>query len=180
MMQLSVSPLKAVGFAVAMAAASMANATTTDLGTLSPGYSNYFSVARLGTFEDFYNFSLAETVSFSEKRTITFTIDEAFNEVRSGFYNLSRALYDAATNTEIAWSSYVDHGQVYYYNNLGPGDYYLKVTGEGWQASEFVPDPRYNALINVTAAVPEPETYAMLLAGLGLIGTIVKRRSQGF
>ena len=24
--------------------------------------------------------------------------------------------------------------------------------------------------------VPEPETYAMLLAGLGLIGTVVKRR----
>jgi hypothetical protein len=30
---------------------------------------------------------------------------------------------------------------------------------------------------NVTLAVPEPETYAMLLAGLGLIGTIARRRS---
>jgi hypothetical protein len=28
----------------------------------------------------------------------------------------------------------------------------------------------------VTAAVPEPETYALLLAGLGLVGTIVRRR----
>ena len=28
----------------------------------------------------------------------------------------------------------------------------------------------------ITAAVPEPETYAMLLAGLGLIGTIARRR----
>ena len=26
------------------------------------------------------------------------------------------------------------------------------------------------------AAVPEPESYALLLAGLGLIGTVVKRR----
>lgn len=26
------------------------------------------------------------------------------------------------------------------------------------------------------AAVPEPETYAMLLAGLGLVGAVVKRR----
>lgn len=29
-----------------------------------------------------------------------------------------------------------------------------------------------------TTAVPEPETYAMLLAGMGLIGSIVKRRKQ--
>ena len=28
-------------------------------------------------------------------------------------------------------------------------------------------------------AVPEPETYAMLMAGLGLIGTIARRRKQG-
>lgn len=30
----------------------------------------------------------------------------------------------------------------------------------------------------ITAAVPEPETYAMLLAGLGLMGTIARRRRQ--
>lgn len=29
----------------------------------------------------------------------------------------------------------------------------------------------------VVTAVPEPETYAMMLAGLGLIGTVVRRRS---
>ncbi len=30
----------------------------------------------------------------------------------------------------------------------------------------------------MTAAVPEPETYAMLLAGLGLMGTMARRRKQ--
>lgn len=30
--------------------------------------------------------------------------------------------------------------------------------------------------VKLTAAVPEPETYAMLLAGLGLMGTVARRR----
>ena len=34
-----------------------------------------------------------------------------------------------------------------------------------------------SANVNI-AAVPEPETYAMLLAGLGLVGTMVRRRSN--
>jgi hypothetical protein len=36
-------------------------------------------------------------------------------------------------------------------------------------------DPAY---LRITTSVPEPETYAMLMAGLGLIGTIVRRRSR--
>jgi hypothetical protein len=32
--------------------------------------------------------------------------------------------------------------------------------------------------LHITAAVPEPETYAMLLAGLGLMGAIARRRRQ--
>ncbi len=32
--------------------------------------------------------------------------------------------------------------------------------------------------VGFAAAVPEPETYAMLLAGLGLMGTIARRRAK--
>jgi hypothetical protein len=35
----------------------------------------------------------------------------------------------------------------------------------------------YNGAISV-AAVPEPETYAMLLAGLGVMGFIARRRNK--
>ncbi|HQX57616.1 MAG TPA: DUF839 domain-containing protein [Burkholderiaceae bacterium] len=40
------------------------------------------------------------------------------------------------------------------------------------------PGSGVDRMIQITAAVPEPETYAMLLAGLGLIGTIVRRRRR--
>ena len=35
-----------------------------------------------------------------------------------------------------------------------------------------------NGAVNLAAAVPEPETYAMLLAGLGLVGFAVRRRKH--
>ncbi|WP_420813510.1 PEP-CTERM sorting domain-containing protein [Nitrosomonas oligotropha] len=35
-----------------------------------------------------------------------------------------------------------------------------------------------NVDISFTSAVPEPETYAMLLAGLGLLGLAIRRRNQ--
>ena len=40
-----------------------------------------------------------------------------------------------------------------------------------------MPDGRSEKLIAVTP-VPEPETYALLLAGLGLLGTIARRRKN--
>ena len=36
----------------------------------------------------------------------------------------------------------------------------------------------YRLRLSAVSVVPEPETYAMLLAGLGLIGTMVRRRSS--
>ena len=54
--------------------------------------------------------------------------------------------------------------------------YYSTIPGNGWQlpfnGNGFL-SLQYTA---VTAAVPEPESYALLLAGMGLIGAAVKRR----
>jgi len=62
-------------------------------------------------------------------------------------------------------------------SGFGIGNAYLSTTpGTGWQlpfgGSGYL-SLQYTA---ITAAVPEPESYAMLLAGLGLIGAAVKRK----
>ncbi|MES2118141.1 MAG: FxDxF family PEP-CTERM protein [Pseudomonadota bacterium] len=57
---------------------------------------------------------------------------------------------------------------------LSAGNYFLEVDG-------YVASPNggsYSGNIAVAAAVPEPETYGMLLAGLGLLGLIARRRNH--
>ncbi len=57
------------------------------------------------------------------------------------------------------------------FNALTSGDYYYQVTGS--VAGNY--GGGYQLYSNVSP-VPEPETYAMLLAGLGLIGFSLRRR----
>lgn len=61
---------------------------------------------------------------------------------------------------------------------LGGGAYYLESGGDplqgpgyGWNPLEY----SFSYTANI-AAVPEPEIYVMLLAGLGLVGAIARRR----
>jgi hypothetical protein len=140
--------LKALAFAVTMATASMANASTTDLGTVAPGsmFSAYVFSQRLGVFEDFYVL-MATGVSDAEGK----------------------------------WMSLASDTQNYSYTDLGVGDYNFRVGGEAGMGTAFIDDQRYNEQISISAAaVPEPETYAMLFAGLGIMGTVVRRRSRRF
>lgn len=53
---------------------------------------------------------------------------------------------------------------------LSAGTYYLKLTGTTWGTNAS-----YAGYLNITP-VPEPESYAMFLAGLGLMGAVARRR----
>ena len=57
-----------------------------------------------------------------------------------------------------------------------PGNYYYTVSGVGTAGAEKA--GAYSFAVVTSLPVPEPETYAMLLAGLGLLGTIARRRKS--
>ena len=62
-----------------------------------------------------------------------------------------------------------DRGRQYTFEvDLSSGKHTLTLSQPGWQST-------YNGLLAVTA-VPEPETYAMFLAGLGIMGALARRR----
>ncbi|MDP2030962.1 MAG: PEP-CTERM sorting domain-containing protein [Thiobacillus sp.] len=83
-------------------------------------------------------------------------------------YSLFRNLYDSYywTSTE-----YVPN----------TGIHMIFTMGSGLQDSSYDFGPQYYAMavrFGDVAAIPEPETYAMMLAGLGLLGFAVHRRKQ--
>ena len=92
----------------------------------------------------------------------------------------SGSVYTGATVSDLTASLYLGNtlkgtstGLNYSFSNLLSGNYTLKASGT-------VANGGFNLLItNYTVTpVPEPETYAMLLAGLGVMGAIARRRSK--
>lgn len=80
-------------------------------------------------------------------------------------FNLGKATSDAEV------TSYAPSGS-FSTSVAGTSTFFLNVTGD-------LPDTYHGgtlSITNMTAAVPEPATGAMLLAGLGLMGAMVRRR----
>lgn len=68
--------------------------------------------------------------------------------------------------------------------NLGSGNHLaqLEVGPEGNNGFDYrpggVPAPQNNEYIGISDAVPEPETYALMLAGLGALGLVAGKRKK--
>jgi hypothetical protein len=166
----------AVGLAVVCACAGQANAATYVVNqaalTSAIGYS--FSALVNGAFSDGYTFSIAQGSTLSSSATPlnlsgTITLGPytfPFNTVTSA---LTVALYNTAGNTLVPPTgpgSYL----------VGAGNYSLDISGTG--SGTFGAGAYAGNLKAVTAPVPEPQTWAMMLGGLGLIGFMSYRRRQ--
>jgi hypothetical protein len=54
---------------------------------------------------------------------------------------------------------------------IGGNDYYFKVTGNAAPAGSYT-----FAAVAAVAAIPEPETFVLMLGGVGLVGFVASRR----
>lgn len=95
---------------------------------------------------------------------------------------------DFKTN-DMWWNgSYTDPTQYFDIKlSLNAGNHVVSIYGlegccSGGQQAQFkIGDGNFTSFSstdNLVAAVPEPETYAMLMAGLGLMGFVARRRKQ--
>ncbi len=171
---------RAVAVAMLAGVSFGANATTTHLGTISEPTGIAGTVLGDGmSFSDIFTFTLSEpnVGSSYEVMNIPATVSEntSFDGILTGL-----SLFSAGDNgrvgggddTLLASSSDLGGESLTLdYNTSLSGLSYITVTGISNASGGAI----YAGEI---ALIPEPETYAMLLAGLGLMGAVVRRRSR--
>ena len=162
--------------AVAALASIQAHASTTDLGTLSTGVPKSFNATSMpaGPFSDVFSFGISSPGSFGIS-VINFPVTGLFNSVftsASLISNPDGVLFNS-DDSLLSVGTLAANTISFLSGPVGAGSYYLNVNGIGNGSLGGL----YNGSISV-AAVPEPETYAMLLAGMGVMGFIARRRNK--
>jgi hypothetical protein len=126
------------------------------------------------SFSDRFNFS----VTGSGNSILDAIVSSISRTTASGLSITGLSLYSATSGgrAAVATGSAVQSGATDVWtvsaDNLAPGSYYLQVTGNlaSDQAASF------GGAVALAAPVPEPETYGMMLAGLGALGFLARRR----
>ncbi len=156
----------------------------TNLGTIG-SLTTFGAATALGSFEDLYNFSVnpnsgavisATTFTFGMGGT-TVTAMELFVGTFLSAADLvgQTAIPTTMVYSQSAGSVFKALSQMADYATLSSPGYTLRVAGGSSEMA--LPYTGFIALAPVMP-VPEPETYAMVLAGLGMMGVIIRRRKM--
>ncbi|UJP05228.1 MAG: FxDxF family PEP-CTERM protein [Nitrosomonas sp.] len=172
--------LKTTVAAVALMAGSVAHAAPTVLanwGAHDPAEMGFFALITSGAtpIDHIFTFSVANTYN-GLWSSVTNDAPPVF-DISGGLVQLWTSDGDGNYGATDAGDSLVtslafDSTAVNQTFTIGPGNYYYQVTGNinGTLGGSYL-------LSSSITLVPEPETYAMLLAGLGLIGFSLRRRA---
>ena len=140
------------------------------VGTEAVSFGGFSRFEEATPFEISYEFSLSAAsglTGFIGQAGTDFELIEATTaEFTLTPITLENILVDGvAATTFVAQNG----GFAFSFAGLSSGDHTLTVRGVGV--------PEYGAFVgNVTAAIPEPTNYALLLAGLGVVGAVASRR----
>jgi len=125
------------------------------------------------TFADRFTFTVSGTVGSN----LNAIVGSSSDSIDTGLDITGLSVYTAAGNAVsdgTQWHSGATDVWTVYSNNLPAGDYYLQVSGNVVSAQSAA----FGGAVTL-APVPEPETYGLMLGGLGLLGVLARRRRSG-
>ncbi len=133
---------------------------------------NFGNVSVLAPFTDHHTFTAVASMFGSGGASVISGFDfTGFNVTINSF-----ELFDTTTATLVSTGTVVFGvaGALNFAGLVQNDNYDIVVTGgpSGSGAGSYAGN------VHITSAVPEPETYAMFLAGLGLMGFMARRRSK--
>jgi hypothetical protein len=135
------------------------------------------------TFADHFTFSVTGTTSSNFDAiisSISRTADTGLDISSLSLYRVGGGTGTGGTagDTLVSTGTSLNSGQMDVWtlssDNLATGDYYVMVGGN--LVSDTSASFGGAVMLAPTAPVPEPETYGMMLAGLGVLGFLARRR----
>ncbi len=166
---LMLAAILATSASMAQAAASFSTSST--LAPTPTGTYAFFDTGLTGSGSSFN-----DLLSF----TVTAPGDLSAEVLGGGKGSFTFSLFEllSSTSTVLATGNIFAGGTKASFSTFDPsfsataGNYFLHIVGSGSGA------PHYAGSISLTSPVPEPETYGMFLAGLGLMGFVAYRRKN--
>lgn len=166
--------LRSLALGIAMFASSCVASAAAYTITLNPTTPNHYSASfgatpNIGAFSDSFTFTPNLTLgSTASVLFFNFALDGNFNYDPNLVVHFSSANLNG-NNLTISNGIPVSTAGITLPSISGP--LVLTVTGTSGGGS-------YAGVMNVTMAVPEPETYGMMLAGLALVGVVARRKQS--
>jgi hypothetical protein len=126
------------------------------------------------SFEEYANFTIdaaadvngsANTYALTFGRTDVLRIDDLKIEVWDNTH----------PNGDTLFATFSGDNVTTWLGTLGAGQYHIDISGSFGPEAAY---GQYSVAMNAVPAVPEPETYALMLAGLGAVAFMARRRRQ--
>jgi hypothetical protein len=169
------------GLGASASATTFSNVTLVPTGYTLRGITYATADGSTVAVDDVYSFTIAPTTLLAISKDFNyapgdFDLVGGNFSLYSGTYG-SGTLVNAATpgTTAITTS---DDAPFAEFDSLSGGNYYVEVTGTAAAGGSDYGVTLYGGTSPAVSAVPEPANAALLLAGLGLMGFMAKRRKQ--